>query len=136
MGPIYVHEEVERFSRIYREQGIPLPLPTSGKPQPGAILIAPASLLGTPWACSFGPMSSATASGWMRIRGTRRRQPLDRGLVFSDHADWPELLRAIDESGAGTVCVMGNFRALLVRWLEEQGRRAYAIAVGTEIPEE
>ena len=53
----------------------------------------------------------------MRIRGTRRRRSLDRGFVLSDHADWPELLRAIDATGAETVWVTHGYRGPLVRWL-------------------
>jgi len=63
----------------------------------------------------------------MRIRGTRRRRSLDRGFVLSDHADWPELLRAIDATNAETVWVTHGFRAPLVRWLQERGRDAIAI---------
>jgi putative mRNA 3-end processing factor len=63
----------------------------------------------------------------MRIRGTRRRRSLDRGFVLSDHADWPALLRAIDETGAERIWVTHGFRAPLVRWLEEHGRRALAV---------
>jgi hypothetical protein len=40
----------------------------------------------------------------------RRRRSLDRGFVLSDHADWPELLRAP-----------------LVRWLQEHGRNAVMV---------
>jgi putative mRNA 3-end processing factor len=76
------------------------------------------------------------ASGWMRVRGTRRRRSLDRGFVLSDHPDWPELLRAIDETGAETVWVTHGFRAPMVRWLEEHGRRAVAVDAHIETPEE
>ena len=37
----------------------------------------------------------ANIGGWMRLRGARRRRGVDRGFVFSDHADWPGLLAAI-----------------------------------------
>src|SRR5262249_35811068 len=81
----------------------------------------------TPWARRFGSASTALVSGWMRIRGTRRRRSLDRGFVLSDHADWPALLRAIDESGAETVWVTHGYRAPLVRWLQEHGREARSV---------
>ncbi len=135
-GPIHAHEEVERFSRIYRDLGIALPASAAGAIEPGALVVAPPSLPGTAWARSFGPASDAMVSGWMRIRGTRRRRSLDRGFVLSGHADWPELLRAIDDTGAETVWVTEGFRAPLVRWLEERGRRAVALDVRTEVPEE
>jgi len=75
----------------------------------------------------FGPVSTAFASGWMRLRGARRRESLDRGFVLSDHADWPGLLSAIDSTGAEQVFVTHGYRAPLVRWLEEHGRAARAL---------
>lgn len=60
----------------------------------------------------------------MRIRGTRRRRAIDRGFVLSDHADWPGLLAAIDATGAERVWVTHGYAAVLVRWLQEQGRDA------------
>jgi putative mRNA 3-end processing factor len=133
-GPIHLHPDVERFCRAYRTQGIELP--ASGKAGTSALVIGPPDTMGTPWASSFGAASDAMASGWMRIRGTRRRRSLDRGFVLSDLADWPELLRAIDETGAETVWVTEGFRAPLVRWLEEHGRAAVAVEVKTEPAEE
>ena len=57
-----------------------------------ALILAPPSANGTPWTRRFGAVSTGFASGWMRIRGARRRRSLDRGFVLSDHADWPALL--------------------------------------------
>ena len=124
VGPVVAHASVERYSRVYREQGIALPATSDG---PGALVIAPPGLHGSPWEKSFGSVSTAFVSGWMRIRGTRRRRSLDRGFVLSDHADWGELLRAIEETCAETVWVTHGYRAPLVRWLEEHGKRAVAV---------
>jgi putative mRNA 3-end processing factor len=63
----------------------------------------------------------------MRIRGTRRRRSLDRGFVFSDHADWSGLLRAIEATGAPSVWVTHGYRAPMVRWLSERGLQALAV---------
>jgi putative mRNA 3-end processing factor len=63
----------------------------------------------------------------MRIRGTRRRRSLDRGFVISDHADWPGLLRAVEETRADCVWVTHGYRAPLVRWLAEHGQNALAV---------
>jgi putative mRNA 3-end processing factor len=130
IGPIYTHGAVERVNRIYREQGIAL-APTLAVADAAdysrALIVAPPGWHNTPWSRRFGSASTALVSGWMRIRGTRRRRSLDRGFVLSDHADWPALLRAIDESHAETVWVTHGFRAPLVRWLEEHGRRALSV---------
>jgi putative mRNA 3-end processing factor len=118
IGPIGLHPEVERYCSIYRAQGIDLP-----HAAPGATLtLAPAG-----WKAASGRVSTAMASGWMRIRGTRRRRSLDRGFVLSNHADWGEVLGAIDGTGAETVWVTHGYRAPLARWLEEHGRRVQAV---------
>ncbi len=135
-GPLVFHEPVERVNAIYRAQGIPLPLPTAQTNAPGgnadfseALILAAPAAQGSRWLRRFGDASTAFASGWMRIRGPRRRRSLDRGFVLSDHADWPALLQAIDHSGAETVWVTHGYIAPLVRWLRERGKQAVPVEV-------
>jgi putative mRNA 3-end processing factor len=127
IGPIYTHGAVERLNQAYREGGVALP-PSShagpaikGKSWAGSMIVAPPSAQGTPWARKFGPVSYALASGWMTIRGTRRRKAVDRGFILSDHADWPGLLGAIEATGASRVLVTHGYTSVLVRWLIENG---------------
>ncbi|MFX8110462.1 MBL fold metallo-hydrolase RNA specificity domain-containing protein, partial [Acinetobacter baumannii] len=77
---------------------------------------------------ALGPHSDAFASGWMRLRGARRRRGVDRGFVFSDHADWPGLLSAIRATEAQRVIVTHGDEGALVRYLTEQGLQAEAFA--------
>ncbi len=121
VGAIWLHEEVERACAIYRAEGIDLP--AGGDERSATLKIAPPG--STPgWGERGARISTGMVSGWMRIRGTRRRRSLDRGFVLSGQADWGELLGAIDATGAETVSVTHGFRAPLARWLEEHGRRA------------
>ena len=127
IGPIFTHGAVEKLNRAYREGGVALP-PTSyagaaakGKSWAGSMIVAPPSAQGTPWARKFGPVSYALASGWMTIRGTRRRKAVDRGFVLSDHVDWPGLLGAIDATGANRVLVTHGYTSVVVRYLREKG---------------
>jgi putative mRNA 3-end processing factor len=127
-GPVYCHETVEAVNAIYRQQGVALPPTTLADGEwRRALILAPPSAHGTAWARRFGPASTALASGWMRIRGTRRRRSLDRGFAFSDHADWPDLLRAIVQTRAERVWVTSGFRNAMVRWIEEHGGSAFAV---------
>ena len=71
-----------------------------------------------------GEFSDAFASGWMQLRGARRRRSVDRGFVLSDHADWPGLQRAIRATGAARVIVTHGYEAVMVRWLRDQGLEA------------
>lgn len=75
----------------------------------------------------FVPFSTAFASGWMAIRGTRRRANYDRGFALSDHADWDALNAAIQYADAEEVWVTHGYRDELVRWLRERGRTARAV---------
>jgi putative mRNA 3-end processing factor len=134
IGPICAHGAVEKYSAIYRAQGIALPAITEAVK--GALVLAPPSAMGSPWLKRFGTISRAMASGWMRIRGARRRRSLDQGFALSDHADWPGLLNAIEETGAETVWVTHGYRAPLARWLEERGRRVMSIETRFEEGEE
>jgi putative mRNA 3-end processing factor len=131
--PIYTHGAVENFCRLYRAQGIPLAPTTHAASAPAAtdwtraLIIAPPSSNGSPWMRRFGPLSTGFVSGWMRIRGARRRRSLDRGFVLSDHADWPGLMSAIRASGASRVWVTHGYRAPVAEWLKQQGLEAQAV---------
>jgi putative mRNA 3-end processing factor len=137
-GPIYTDGAVEIMNQAYRAEGIDLPV-TAHVAEAGAavdwstaLIVAPPSAHGSPWSRRFGPVSSAFASGWMRIRGTRRRRAVDRGFVLSDHADWPGLLASIDATGAETVWLTHGYTAVVTRWLREQGKDAHQVATRYE----
>lgn len=132
IGPVFVHGAVEPLNAAYRAAGVALP-PTQllidvkdKAALRGALVIAPPSVQGSPWLRRLGEHSNAFASGWMQLRGARRRQAMDRGFVLSDHADWPGLQRAIAATGASRVIVTHGYEAVMVRWLAEQGLRAEA----------
>ena len=129
-GPIYTHGAVENFCRLYREAGIALAPTTPASDAPPDTDWSRALILAPPgWIASrrFGPLSTGLVSGWMRIRGARRRRSLDRGFVLSDHADWPGILSAIQASGASRVWVTHGYRAPVVEWLRQQGLEAHAV---------
>jgi putative mRNA 3-end processing factor len=131
-GPIVVHGAVETLNAAYRAEGVALPPTTLVTEVPdrrllaGALVVAPPAVHASAWARKLGDFSDAFASGWMALRGARRRQGVDRGFVLSDHPDWPGLQRAIRASGAERVIVTHGYEAVMVRWLREQGWNAGA----------
>ena len=134
IGPIYTHGAVESMNEAYRASGVSLP-PTQyvsamprGHDFSRALIVAPPSAQNTPWMRRFGAYADAFASGWMQIRGIRRRRAVDRGFALSDHADWPGLLSAVTATGAHRVYVTHGYSDPLVRWLCERGVDAQTLS--------
>lgn len=132
IGSIICHGAVTPLNRIYREAGVPLP-ETRMVTEIGdksdlrrALVLAPPSAAGSAWMRRFGEYSDAFASGWMQLRGARRRRAVDRGFVLSDHADWPGLMDAIKATEAQRVIVTHGQIAVMVRWLSQNGLEAGA----------
>jgi putative mRNA 3-end processing factor len=92
-----------------------------------SLILAPGSVLGSAWLQRLGAHSTGYVSGWMALRGNKRRMAVDRGFVLSDHADWFGLHAAIEASGAEKVYVTHGFREPLARWLTEIGREAIPV---------
>jgi len=133
IGPILTHGAVENTNEVLRHQGYRLPKTIyvtpdiNPKDHPGALIIAPPSALGSQWARRFGPASTAFASGWMRLRGVRRRRAADRGFVISDHADWDGLMYAIKETKAENIYATHGYTDIFARWLNTQGYNAQVV---------
>ncbi len=131
LGPILCHNAIESINQIYRECGVPLPAthsataPYDKDTLSRAMILAPPSAAASPWLRRFGDYSDAFASGWMQVRGNRRRRGVDRGFALSDHADWQGLLAAISATKAQRIYVTHGATAGLVRYLRESGREAH-----------
>jgi putative mRNA 3-end processing factor len=130
---VLVHGAVEGLAELYRAAGVAM-LPTArvsetekGRSFAGELILAPPAASGSTWMRRFGPHETGFASGWMRVRGTRRRKGFDRGFALSDHADWPALLRTVEETRARRVLVTHGYADELSRYLRERGYDAAAL---------
>jgi putative mRNA 3-end processing factor len=130
--PVYVHGALVELLDAYRAAGVLLAETrrateeARGRSFAGELVVAPLSARGSTWMRRFGDHSSAFASGWMRIRGARRRRGYDRGFALSDHADWDSLVSTIAETGAERVFVTHGYTDALARYLNERGVEAHA----------
>jgi putative mRNA 3-end processing factor len=128
IGPIFAHGAVHPFLPVYRESGVSLP--DVKKPKEGygdwadSIIVAPPAVEDAGWTRRFKGASRAFASGWMAVRGARRRRNLDRGFVLSDHADWAGLLEVIEGTGAEMIKLTHGDGDPLARYLRERGVQA------------
>lgn len=138
IGKIYTHGAIENTNEVIRHQGITLPetirvtQDISKKDFIGNLVLATPSALGGPWMKKFKPASVGMASGWMALRGARRRRAADRGFVLSDHADWEGLNTAIRATGAEEIFVTHGYTGIFRRWLLEQGYNAHEVSTEYE----
>lgn len=127
IGKIFVHGAVDNITNIFRAQNLSLPETIRVTPDmkkkdfEGALVVCPPSAVGSPWLRRFDPYSLGIASGWMSLRGARRRRGADRGFVLSDHADWNELNIAIKETRAERVFITHGYSEIFSHWLNGNG---------------
>jgi len=123
--PVYVHGAVHVLTEIYRQVGVEMveTIPASEKPRDykfkGDLILAPPSGHRSSWMKRFQQPQTAFASGWMAVRGARRRRGYERGFVLSDHADWQGLVNTALQTRAKTVYVTHGQSDVLSRYLSE-----------------
>ena len=140
IGPVYGHAAVENLNQVIRSQKVVLPeshkidLNNRKVDYSKALIIAPPSSLQSAWVDRFKDHRLAMASGWMAIRGTRRRRNIETGFVISDHADWNGLLEAIKATGASNIYTTHGYTEIFAKYLNEKGYNSQVIK--TEYGEE
>jgi len=130
---VYLHGAMAPLVERYRDAGVYMAATelvsesARARDFSGELILAPPSATGSPWMRRFASASTAFASGWMLIRGNRRRRGYDRGFVVSDHADWPSLIDTIRATGARHVLATHGNTDALVAYLRETGVDAQAL---------
>jgi len=120
---VYLHADAVRITEIYRRAGVrmvptaPISAVPKGQPRRGDLVIAPPSASGTRWMRRFHDAQTGFVSGWMHAGGGQGRY--DRGFALSDHADWPQLVETVRESGARCVYVTHGEGREFTRHLRE-----------------
>lgn len=127
IGKIYTHAAVENINELYRNEGLkinPTIRVTKDIPKSemiGELVICPPGSIGASWLNKFKPYKTAICSGWMLLRGAKRRRNVDKGFVMSDHADWNGLNQAVKATGAEKVYVTHGYTEVFSQWLTEKG---------------
>jgi putative mRNA 3-end processing factor len=140
--PIYIHGALASLCALYERLGVPLgdlrPAMSASKEElKGQIVLSPPSASSDRWSRRLPDPITAVASGWMRVRQRARQRGVEMPLVISDHADWDELLRTIQEVQAGEIWVTHGREEALIHAAGLMGKRARALAlVGYEDEED
>ena len=123
---VYLHGAVHNLTEIYRDVGVNMvpTVPVSKMEKSykfaGDLIIAPPSGHRSSWMKRFKRPQTAFASGWMAVRGNRRRRGYERGFVLSDHADWPGLIKTVEQTKAKKIYVTHGQNDVLSRYLNEK----------------
>jgi putative mRNA 3-end processing factor len=132
--PIYLHGAMEKMCRLYEEFGVDLGelrlVSDHGKDDMrGHVVVCPPSALNDRWSRRLPDPVTAMASGWMRVRQRARQRNVELPLVISDHADWHELTRTIEEVDPQETWITHGREEALLRWHQLHQRRARALAL-------
>ncbi|MGI9425804.1 MAG: ligase-associated DNA damage response exonuclease [Hyphomicrobiaceae bacterium] len=136
-GPIWLHGALKTMCDLYGAFGINLGdlrlVAEADSVLAGEIVLCPPSALNDRWSRRLADPLVVMASGWMRVRARARQRGVELPLIISDHADWPELLTTIAETGAPEVWVTHGREDALVHQLQLMGLTGRALAlVGRE----
>lgn len=139
-SPVWLHGAVDAGVQVYRDAGVQMVEThrvadaAADVDFAGQLVIVPPSAAGSRWLRRFRHAQQGFASGWMQLRGNRRRGNYDRGFILSDHADWPALLETVRQSRARRVIATHGNTDALVRMLNEQGihSNTFALTRGEE----
>ena len=140
--PIYVHGALARLNALYEAHGVDLgtivPATEEGRGSlAGEIVVAPPAAFADRWARRFADPISAFCSGWMRVRARARQRGVELPLILSDHCDWSELTRTLEELSPSQVWITHGREEALARWCELNGLSARALRlVGYEEEED
>lgn len=138
IGKIFTHGAIENTNEILRKQGIKLQATQritkefKKSDYVGHLVLATPSAMNSAWARRFPKASTGIASGWMSLRGMRRRRSVDRGFILSDHADWEGLNAAIQATEAERIFVTHGYTSIFKKWLIEQGKWAEEVTTAYE----
>ena len=136
-APIHLHGALKELTELYQRHGVDMgeirvvdpAAKVKAKDYAGALVLCPPSAVSDRWSRRFDDPVTAFASGWMRIRGRVRQTGVELPLVVSDHADWPELLDTIMETGAEEVWITHGREDALAYQLGLMGRKAKALSL-------
>ena len=135
---IFIHGAMKKLCELYQSFGIQLgslkttPIGKIDKQQislANKFILAPPSAMGTKWAQRLNDPLVVSASGWMQVRQRAKQGGVELPLVISDHADWNDILRTIQEVKATEIWVTHGREDALIHACSKMGLSAKALSL-------
>ena len=124
-GSIKVHPSISAINNIYKNHGIDFPdystFSLHTEFEVSTLILLPPSVKGAKMISNCKPCIEAVVSGWMAVRGNRRRETGCKGFVLSDHADWTELNKLVELTEPKKVITVHGKSNVFRKYIEERG---------------
>ncbi len=97
--PVLQHRSIFEVSQVYEEFGVPLGNYRlyAGHYEPGHVVVVPPRSMRSFRLANLGPVESFAVTGWAMHPSTKYRLGVDHALALSDHADFDQLLKAVEQ---------------------------------------
>lgn len=130
VGPVICHGAIASSNNVLQSSGFDFGtwedgscgisvLKNQGLKLDKSLVVCPPNALKSSWISPLGRYSLANCSGWMAVNKSGDWGGTDRGFVLSDHADWPQLIEAVMDTGAENIYVTHGFSEIFARYLRE-----------------
>ncbi|MFA6961609.1 MAG: MBL fold metallo-hydrolase [Opitutaceae bacterium] len=132
---VMLHPQAERLTRIHEDCGLTFPphLEFSAADVAGHVVIAPPQWGGSSLLKSLPRARTAMITGWALDRSTIHRHRCDAAFPLSDHADFTDLLRFVEQVNPRLVYTLHGFAEDFAQTLRERGVEAWAIGRANQL---
>ena len=129
---IYLHGALTKISDFYSKNNIKLGnisniSECSRSEYANKLVLCPPSSLNDKWSQKFKNVVKGYASGWMRIRQRVKQKNIELPLILSDHADWGEILKTVNDVNPNEVLVTHGREETLVHYLTKKNFKSSAL---------
>lgn len=129
---VAMHGAAWSLAQVYRAHGVELPNCEAYDKDAasGKALVAPPSVRGSPMIANLKGVAVAYCSGWAALESQRAQMNADLLLPLSDHCDFPDLVRFVDEVRPRKVYANHGYSDVFCRVLAKRGVAAEALHAG------
>jgi len=133
--PVMLHPQTLKITRIYEELGQsfcaykPFTLTEVG----GHVVLCPPQANQSAWLRKIKPRRTAAVTGWAIDPAAVYRYQCDAAFPLSDHADYTDLLRFVDQVQPKRVLTVHGYVKEFARTLRERGIEAWALGLDNQL---
>jgi Cft2 family RNA processing exonuclease len=133
--PLMLHREVERMTRACEACGWKFPeyMEFDSRTAGGYVVVCPPQGRQSAFIRRLPGASTAVVTGWAIDSGARWRSGCDAAFPLSDHADFPDLLRFVEEVRPKRVLTLHGFAADFASELRRRGHDARALSLADQL---